>query len=39
MSSHESRRVRATAVRIRYDHISHSWRRATAERGAALIGN
>jgi hypothetical protein len=30
--------VRATAVRTRYDHISHSWRRATAERRADLIG-
>jgi hypothetical protein len=30
--------VRASAVRIRYDRISHSWRRATAERRAALIG-
>jgi hypothetical protein len=30
--------VRATAVRIRYDHISHSWRRATAERRVDLIG-
>jgi hypothetical protein len=30
--------LRPTAVRIRYDHISHSWRRATAERRADLIG-
>ena len=30
--------MRATAVRIRYDHISDSWRRATAERRGDLIG-
>jgi hypothetical protein len=30
--------VNITAVRIRYNHISHSWRRATAERRADLIG-
>jgi hypothetical protein len=30
--------VRVTAVRARYDHISRSWRRATEERRAALIG-
>jgi hypothetical protein len=30
--------VRVTAVRVRYDHISRSWRRATAERRADLIG-
>ena len=30
--------MRLTAVRARYDHISHSWRRATAERRTALIG-
>ena len=27
-----------TAVRARYEHISRSWRRATADRRAALIG-
>jgi len=30
--------VRVTAVRARYEHINHRWRRATAERRAALIG-
>jgi hypothetical protein len=30
--------VKITAVRVRYDHISHRWRRATAERRADLIG-
>ena len=30
--------MRITAVRVRYDHIRHSWRRATAERRADLIG-
>jgi hypothetical protein len=30
--------VKVAAVRTRYDHISHSWRRATDERRAALIG-
>jgi hypothetical protein len=30
--------VNVTAVRIRYDHIRRSWRRATAERRADLIG-
>jgi hypothetical protein len=30
--------VKVTAVQVRYDHISRSWRRATAERRADLIG-
>lgn len=30
--------MKVTAVRIRYDHISRRWRRATAERRADLIG-
>ena len=30
--------MRATAVRIRYDHISQSWRGATPERRADLVG-
>jgi hypothetical protein len=30
--------VNVTTVRTRYEHISHGWRRATADRRAALIG-
>jgi hypothetical protein len=31
-------RVKVTAVRARYDHISRSWRRANAARRATLVG-
>ena len=30
--------MNVAAVRNRYEHINHGWRRATAERRAALIG-
>lgn len=30
--------MNVAAVRVRYEHINHGWRRATVERRAALIG-